>query len=392
VTGRVRAYWMRAVPGARRIGCNPWFAAATAVVGTFAGFMAAIYSDDIRAAFPFPPAHGPLMWPGHIVAHAVASWSALTAFGLMFGLNSWGVTSTADLQIKALDKQIATVSQSTDELHQVIRTLPPRPFLVSFQDFLVASYPVIVQGLTGDSALQIRDAIVSVLSSLVFMAQRFDGQGKTCTYCANVMLYRDFAGLSIEEMRKLADRAQFCERHSAAGIGWSGVLELRPDLAVFLEHGNTAITLKETLPRFVLEVPQPKEREDVEGRSAVLPGAPEAFCSGSYTYVPDTHLMGDTCRRERGLRPAVSTDMDRYFKEGNGRDVRSFIAIPLLPSRCGAQTNDEPLGVVNIHSDDTEILRSRDGVELFVPMTAPHRLFVAHLIERLLQSEKQAPI
>jgi hypothetical protein len=239
----------------------------------------------------------------------------------------------------------------------------------------------------GQTEIKIRDGIVAVLSNLAFMAQLFDRQQqKRRRYCANVMMFRDFATLDEKDRRELAEIAKFRERQTADdGIGWYGVLELRPELAVSL-MGDEGITIDESLPRFVLEIPGERERSDAEGRSLVLPGGPEAFCERAYTYIPDTHLMGNSCAQERGLRPGISTNMDRYFRESEGRDVRSFISIPILPSGCGNRRDGIPLGVLNIHCDQPYMLRSREGVELFVPMTAPHLLFVAHLLENRLKS------
>jgi hypothetical protein len=385
LTGNVFATcraWL--APHLMSIGRRPWFAGLTAAVGTFAGFLAAIYSDNVRVAFPFSPPHD-LWWSGPLVVSALVTWVALITFGCMFGINSWALSSASDFQIQALQK-------STQELHDVIRTQPPRNFLVSFQDFLVLAYPPIMAGLSdGQTEIKIREGIVAVLSNLAFMAQLFDRQQKRRRYCANVMLFRDFATLTETERSDLSGLAKFRERPPTDGVGWYGVLELRPDLAVSLK-GDEGIAIDESLPRFVLEIPGERERIDAEGRGLVLPGAPEAFCARAYTYIPDAYLMGDSCSQERGLRPAISTDMDRYFKEGNGRDVRSFISIPILPSGCGNRRDGTPLGVLNIHCDQPYMLRSREGVELFVPMTAPHLLFVAHLIENSLKSAPKAPI
>jgi len=368
---------------ARNVGCKPWFSGCTAVVGTLAGFFAAIYADEIRNAFPFSPDYG-VGWHGAIAWHAVQSWTAVAMFGFMFGLNSWALTSTADIQIEKLQG-------SSAELHQVIRTLPPQNFLQGFQDYLMDAYPVVVKGAEASGNLQeIREGILAVLTNLACMAKLFDSHAMSCLYCANIMIFRRLGDLSREDRSALARRAMFTEQREPEGGGWEGVVELVPSLAVFVE--GERIFFEESLPSFVLEIPSPAERFDAEGRKAFLPGGPEAFCEEGPSYCPDTHLMGDTCRKERALRPVVSTAMDRYFKEGHGQDVRSFISIPILPSGCVEPQGSEPLGVVNIHCNQTEMLRNRHGVELFVPVTTPHLLFIAHLLEKLLKIEGKGPI
>jgi len=359
----------------RKVGCKPWFSGGTAVVGTFAGFLAAIYADEIRNAFPFYWGGGSLDW------HVAECWAALALFGSMFGLNSWALTTSTDLQLKELQA-------NTLRLEDLIQTLPPAEFLSGFQTFLSRSYPVAAKGAdTTAGPLEVRDGILSVLSSLAYMVQLFERSSKDCEYSANIMVFRKFDGLSDVERADFERRAQFTERGGTGGNAWSGVLELLPSLAVFLKHG-VARPDRERLPRFVLEIPLPDYR--VDGlKSAVLPGAPEAFCTGAYTLVPDTFNMGAECREKRALRHSVADAMDSYFRSGRGRDIRSFISIPIFPP--GVKASDEPIGVVNIHND-AETMFTETDFELFVPFTVPQTLLLSQLLANFLKITPDAHI
>jgi hypothetical protein len=344
--------------------------------------MAAIYADEIRAAFPFLPTHGPPFWPGPIVWAAVLSYLSLFVFGLSFGLNSWALTKNTDDQLNYL-------KANTEKLQDLIQTLPPTEFLTGFQKRLNLCYPVAARGCDSTAnETEVRDGIIMVLSTLAYTVQMFDGGLSQCEYSANIMIFRSFAGLSDDAIQDYTIRAKFTEQGGAGGkIAWSGVLELEPSLAVFLKDG-TARPERDRLPRFVLEIPIPQLRSDGE-RTAVLPGAPQAFCERVYALVSDTCDMGKECREKRALRPSVADALDDYFMDGAGRDVRSFVSIPIF--RANAKAADDPIGVVNIHSDAVNMFK-REAFELFVPFTAPYTLMLSRLIENFLKSPAEAHI
>lgn len=360
------------------IAYRPWFSALTAVFGAFAGFMAAIYADEIRGAFPFPFPWHTLRWNGPIVWAAVVTWIALAAFGLMFGLNSWALTKSTDIQLGEL-------KANTLRLQDLIQTLPPESFLSGYPRSLSAFYEVATKGASpGAAPSDVRDGILAVLSSLTFMVQLFEGHSEEREYCANIMLYRNFQGLSDTDIAAYEKIARFSEQEGTGAGAWSGVLELVPSLAVFLKGSNSSAD-RARLPSFVLEVPKPRYRAD-GGKLAVLPGAPEAFCQGVYTVVENTLEMGAECRTRRALRYSVAYALDRYFRYGDGRDIRSFLSIPIFPVQASAASEpaSEPIGVVNIHKA-SEVIINRAAFELFVPLTAPHMLVLSRLLENYLK-------
>ena len=362
------------------VACKPWFSAITAVVGALAGFIAAIYADEIRRAFPFPlPWHHLAgAWTGPVVLPAVFAWTGLALFGLMFGLNSWALTKSTDLQLAALQA-------STERLEDLVQTLPPEEFSSGFPRSLSAFFDIAIKGAsTAARPDEVSDGILAVLSSLTYMVQLFEGSTEEREYCANIMIYRKFEGRSEAAIAEFEHIARFTEQKGTGARAWSGVLELVPSLAVFRKDGES-IWNSARLPRFVLEVPLPRYRID-GGKLAILPGAPEAFCQGVYSVVADTREMGAECRTKRALRPSVADALDQYFRYGDGRDIRSFLAIPIFP--VGPGGTEEAIGVVNIHKATTEIL-NRSAFELFVPFTAPHTLLLSQLLENYL---KIAPV
>lgn len=376
----------------RRIAIQPWFASASAIVGTIAGVLAALWTDHIKTAFPFQ------CCGGAVDTHALAFWTALVAFGVMFGSNAWAQSSVLDWHTSQLSDSLETVQghttrlsegletlrDSSRTLQEQLQTLPPRYFLEAFDALLRECYPVAVKALQPTATPKdMREGVISVLSSLLYMAKLFDAEPRGTDYTANIMVFRSFEGLSHEQIAAYEARAKFSFRTG----GWSGVLEPIPSLAISLSGDDIRLERDERAPRVVLDVPLPRWRVDY-GKSTVLPGAPEAFCEGAYTFVHDTQELANECRRERALSETVLVEMDRYFRE-EGQHLRSFVSMPLQRVHVGdpalaAQPPGEYIGVVNIHCDVKNILRAR-GVGLFVPITAAHRLLIARLVDNILR-------
>lgn len=375
----------------RRIALNPWFAGLAAIVGALAGLLGAMWAEQIRTVFPFNS--------GHVISHTVLFWVAVTVFGLMFGSNFWAQSKATEEQLSKLGATASSLAggleslrESSGALEEQVKTLPSRDFLRGYGRRLTQCYPIAIKGTEQDATIaDTREGILAVLSSLAYMAQLFDGALRTSEYSANLMIFRTFHGLSSELVNEYQSIARFTEVPGAGGSAWSGVLELIPDLAVFLQGDNIQVN-PTRLPRFTFGIPLPTLR-NVNGKSAVLPGAPDAFCNEAYAFVKDTYEFADECRRDRALRESVSTDMDRYFKEGAGRDIRSFVSIVLPRTGCipAGSRNLEPLGVVNIHSDAAQMIRGK-GIDHFVPLTTPHRLLISRLLENLLRKEAEAHI
>jgi hypothetical protein len=368
---------LRCITMLRRACTSPWLAGATAIVGAIAGLLGAIYAEQIKTAFPF------YCCSGSLEGKALAFWVVAFLFGLMFGANFWAQNSI-------VDKQLGELRNNNYKMDSGLRTL-----LQMFESDLIKCYPIATKATEANATYkEIREGVLSVLSGLACMAKLFDGATRNSNYSANIMVFRRLAELSQEQISDIEQRARFTERPGSGSDGWSGVLELIPNLSVFLEKDRIKFD-DSRLPKFILEIPLPEFRKDNCGKSAVLPGAPEAFCEGGHTFCPDTFEIAEQCRRERGLRPGVAVAMDRYFKEQGGRDIRSFVSIALMPSGCVKRLdeigNEEPIGVINIHSDRPNMLSDR-GVELFVPLTAPHKLLISRLMESLLRLGFEAPI
>jgi hypothetical protein len=150
---------------------QPVFATIANVLGVFAGLLGALYTDDIRSAFPF--ALGPY---SGISIHAVIFWSAFSVFALTFLSREWSI----DKQREAAQEQ----------LEETIRTMPPRDFVVEFAKFYSQSHKAVqaLDAATAATEAEVQAAIRVILYSIAQLARRFDA-AQQYTYSANIMMY-----------------------------------------------------------------------------------------------------------------------------------------------------------------------------------------------------------
>lgn len=224
-----------------------------------------------------------LLGPVPIDWHVAGCWAALIAFGWMFGLNSWALTS-------ATDQQLESLKGSASEVAELVRTMPPKFFLGRCEEFLFDCFPTTLKAESSAHPEDTVRAIIALLSAFAFLAELFYKGPPPQIICANIMLFRDSSKLTNEEKHRIAERARFRERKVASGCDWRGVLRLEPQLAVALR--NKKITQQTNVPiDSVLEVPDVGDYS-VDGKSALLPGAPEAFCPRTPSYSSDNTSDG----------------------------------------------------------------------------------------------------
>ena len=348
--------WMSLGPS-RPIVLHPGFAGLTAVLGGLAGVLGSLYTEDIRQAFPF--AIGPVFVP-----KAAAFWASL----LMFG---WCFAKGFGAQLKAQAKQSGELQESIEKLERVIRTLPPEGFLSEFEDFYSMAFTQ-AQSVRDEEATkeELFTAIQTCLLSLLALAHAFDGSPKHLRFAANLMIFRPIPA-DPQHLLELQRTMIFMEG-GADLTKLAGYLELLPAFrtAIDREDLQDAVT-----PTICLPVPR-AELRTVGARTTVLPGASSAYCAPhAISWWRDTTQLGQWCRENTALRAEVAAQMEHYF-EGDGRSVRSFVCLPF------GTTDDESwkdvLGIVNIHSDDVDILGDT-GVRQFVPLARPFMLLLSEL-------------
>lgn len=350
----------------RQIALHPAFAGFTAALGGVAGLLGSVFPEDIKGAFPFA-------WGPDIIGKAVLFWASLLGFGVCFAV---GFRS----QLREQQRQSDRLAEGVESLKVAVSTMPSEAFLSEFEDY----YSLVAAQLTaaespGATQDDLRTSLSTSLMAMLGLAHTFDGSPKDMRYSANLMVFRPMPDERQEQGEVLA-RARFIEPN-ADPASVQGILELLPEFSISLSVGG--IEADNETQAICLPIPRESHRK-VGNKTAVLPGAPAAYCyPQSPAWWPDTLKIGSWCRDNSALRPDIANQIERYF-EDSGSQVRSFISLPFgLPATDGGWEKIQ--GVVNIHADVPGILGEM-GVRQFVPLTLPFRVIVARVWSRLSTS------
>src|SRR6185295_2630557 len=100
-----------------------------ACAGALTACLGSVYADEIRSSVPIAWGTGPL------VLSAMLFWVSLLAFGVLFGL-------ALHAQHEAARVALAQLKDRSTERLTLIRTLPPKGFLVTFEDLFRVSFDV----------------------------------------------------------------------------------------------------------------------------------------------------------------------------------------------------------------------------------------------------------
>lgn len=327
-----------------------WFSALTACLGAFAGLLGSIYVDSIKSAFPFVWGSGPIIWP------AVLFWTALLIFGLFFGLG------------------FNAQNEATNKLEQVIRTLPPRGFLVAFEDFFKECFAIDWKAHQEQKTLEgLKSSITTALSGVVFLVKTFDTRYDHPSYSVNIMLFKPIDEVSQSDLAELITFAEPGYNPDA----WDGVLQLQTEFAFTLKEGGPQADTG--VRAIMLPIPKPEYRSD-DGKPTILPGAPTVFCDPTkFAGFENTLQLATWCREYSGLRASIAETIERYFVDGPGTEIRSFISVPIILPPTQPDEKPTVLGVLNLHSNREGILPGEKG-GLFVPLTTPFMLIIARCL------------
>jgi hypothetical protein len=339
------------------------------------GGYGSVFSDQIRSAFPlsFGPYGG---WSWHATTFY---FLALIAAWLFF----W--------RQRADDHQRKILTEQTEKLETLIKTLPPANFLEHFAKYYITADKAmeVAFGPPPDQLDQqnLERSARHILRLVAVLAQAFDGNHMNVTYAANVMLFRPSEGLSQLQQTAIEPRLRFRET-GVHCLGLKGILDL-------VTRFSTTSTNEQELPDPTLHplaLPVPHHVTSPQGRYNVLPGAPLAFATSQFSYFADTWQIPDWCERQGDFTAAVREQLRQYFERA--QHFRSFVSIPLVGTGqilgfadAEAQT---PLGVLNIHSSRSNLLKGGasgalggfNPLEQFAFVTQPLIVMLAKLLAR----------
>lgn len=349
---------------------SPIYATALTVLTIVTGVMGSLFTGEIRSSFPFPLFYGQIP-RGPVSLTATAFWTLVVLVSLMFFLREW-----------VTERQRTAAQQKLDE---TIRTLPPRGFLRSFKEIhqrtQTAAMLVLLE--PDESPEVDRDAVSNairiVLSGISDLAREFDG--RDARYAANIMIFRTPEQIEPGEFGQLVSEMRFVDldliqgmKATASLVGVRGVLHLRLDLSTATDVDPTD---KDPLLVGPLVLPIPNSIRSEKGYR-VLPGAPLAFALRRLDAYANTQDMAKWCEREGDFSKTVCAELADYFSEQSDSKIRSLVSYPIE-----FMQEEEPLGVLNLHSDGTELLGAQRALEAFVPLINPFTGLLAALLAKL---------
>jgi hypothetical protein len=270
--------------------------------------------------------------------------------------------------------------ERSTELQTRIQALPPKGFLVTFEDLFRVTFDV--DSRAGDSEDGLKASIVVALGGIASLVRAFGNRSDGAEYFINLMVFRPAAQIRPED---LAKHVLFAEP-GANPTTWDGVLQLRKEFAYRFDH-DTMQPDAEVEP-IMLAIPDTAYRVD-NGRSTVLPGAPAVFCDPTRSAGFDNTLeLAAWCRENLALRSSVADDIERYYAAGDGKRVRSFVSLPIVVTPPGG--TPITIGVMNIQSSRPGFLPGEQAGH-FIPLATPFVLLIGRALSKYRVVPKAVP-
>lgn len=340
---------------------NPFFSVSTTLLVIFAGVSASLFTEGIRSHF-FLDVPESKSSDG-----ARYFWIFVTLAALAFWLNQ-----------AALTKRGNRARSELEEAVRRLKTLPSEVFLPThsrcWKEASASAIACMVTVNTGKtlSRADVDQAARAVLRAVLEAAKDFDKAGQQLEYSANVMVWRDQAqGIESPNAFHVIEK-------SLVGPEISGYLELIPELST---NSSAAVPGTRDLSTKAVLLPIPKDPSPFLGddgvtRIVTLPGAPTTFATGNYSVFPNLQSFFEALNKGTTLDDRVTRQVMSYFKEAEGRHIRSFASFPIM---APGSTDQLPLGVLNIHSRHEGLLED-NGLTLFAPLLEPFLTLLAVIL------------
>lgn len=354
---------------------SPVAGALFALLALVAGTISQFYSTEITGAFPLTYARA------SPISAALGFW--VSVFFMAFvGIAYYAATGHQRAhELAVLQNESRDLRRHTTELVSTLHTLPPEGFMRDYPTLCADMLAAYTRALGEPSHDRIREAIRVALRTAALMAHRFGRSGSPEKYRANLMRCQGAAVLGPLERWSDAERLLYPAGFEPPVI--AGALVYDPLLAT-RASSEEAQPLDGVGPlRIVIPEPSRDLREGgaAEGRLRVLPGSAVAFLLGKPFIAHDT-LQIRPSRDAFDIPEAVISAAETYFRSGDGRQVRSFVSLPLFaePGRMEGQT----IGVLNVEFEESGIFDNKEQtVENFALAIAPVHFVIVWLLTLL---------
>jgi hypothetical protein len=192
-----------------------------------------------------------------------------------------------------------------------------------------------------------------VLRVIAALAKGYDERNREARHAANVMLFVPSESLDDQAAATLQSRLRFADD----GIDirrLRGVLDLVRDFSTTDSH---EIRPDPELDDFALPIFSEVKNQD--GQFRILFGAPIAFATRQPSLYCDTWKLEEWFAQQADISRSVQRQVADYFTSANC--VRSFLSVPIISDGLpGVVNGGHPLGVINVHSNATNLLRTSE--------------------------------
>jgi hypothetical protein len=344
-----------------------WFAPLIAVLAVFVAGVGVLHGDEIKVSTPFKWATAEIAW------YALLFWGGLIACASLLG-------KMLSARNEATSTAVAELKERSAELQGRVHSLPPRGFLVTFEDLFRVSFDV--DSRAGESEDGLKASIVVALGGIASMVRAFSSRSDGAEYFINLMVFRPAAQIRPEDLSK---HVLFAEPGANANT-WDGVLQLRKEFAYRFDHDNMQPDTE--VEPIMLAIPEPDYRMD-GGKPTLLPGAPAVFCDPTQSAgFENTLELAAWCREHLALRSSVADDIERYYAAGAGKNIRSFICMPIVVTPPGG--TPITIGVLNIQSSRAGFLPGEQAGH-FIPLATPFVLLIGRSLSKYRVVPKAVP-
>ncbi|MDX2303328.1 MAG: hypothetical protein NW226_11035 [Microscillaceae bacterium] len=191
-----------------------------------------------------------------------------------------------------------------------------------------------------DLSERIRNASLQIMDFLKSIGRK----RKNEIYRANLMLYYQYTE-AIEVIQGFNEKLRFTDNKKTEVF--EGFLWLTPELCCMTPENSPQYI------EFVLPVPNMYSKTIYRDEEIVLalPGAPSAFF-GNASIHSNTKYIKAECK---DLSAELRSEIDRYFNEGEGKEIRSFASFPIKYK----EKEYKCVGILNIDYNSKIIIKSK---------------------------------
>ncbi|MGH1456047.1 MAG: hypothetical protein ACRBDI_04650 [Alphaproteobacteria bacterium] len=268
--------------------------------------------------------------------------------------------------------------EKSDELEEIIRTLPPEGFLDLFSEKYDEAHGVYKALLASDGQVTKQDielSIRGILLGILRLTTYFDRAAEDHSYGANIMIFTDAYKEDKTFKPDLRENLKFVNDDVDLNK-LKGLIYLKHELSTNSKEDDSS--MDDDLQKILLALPVPNEAKSADTQKfRALPGAPLAIALNKSNVYANTETLDEWVRTQGDFNKTIETQIKEYFCSGIGQEIKSFCSFPLS---CD---DGEPIAVLNIHKNAINILSGKDQFAMYIKIMCPFLSMLSELVNKL---------